>query len=71
MIEYKFYTMKEFKNFNEDIKWDIYSETVNEYKRKVKENDRQYNLLRNKQDIIINLKEILHKIIESIGSDKE
>ena len=71
MIEYKFYTMKEFNDFENDIKWDIYSEIVNELKREVKENEKQFRLLQNKQDIIINLKSILHEIIESIGSDKE
>ena len=70
MIEYKFYNMEEFKNLEEDIKWDIYSELFNELKRRIKENERQYVLLQNKQDIIINLKEALHSIIESIGSDK-
>lgn len=70
MIEYKFYNMEEFNKLNEDIKWDIYSEIANEYKRKVNENERQFNLLCNKQDIIINLKQILHDIIERIGDDK-
>ena len=71
MIEYKFYNMEEFKNLEEHIKWDVYSELVNELKRKLRENERQYILLQNKQDIIINLKATLHSVIESIGSDKE
>lgn len=61
--------MEEFNNLEDDIKWDIYSEIVNEYKRKVKENERQYNLLQHKQDIIIKLKDILYEVIDSIGSD--
>lgn len=70
MIEYKFYTMEEFNNLDEDIKWDVYSEIANELKRKIRENKRQYNLLKIKQDAIINLKEILHEIIDDIGSYK-
>lgn len=70
MIEYKFYTMEEFNNLDEDIKWDVYSEIANELKRKIRENERQYNLLKIKQDAIINLKEILHEIIDDIGSYK-
>lgn len=70
MIEYKFYTMEEFNNLDEDIKWDVYSEIANELKRKIRENERQYNLLKIKQDAIINLKEILYEIIDYIGSYK-
>ena len=70
MIEYNFYTMEEFNNLDEDIKWDVYSEIANELKRKIRENERQYNLLKIKQDAIINLKEILHEIIDDIGSYK-
>ena len=70
MIDYEFYTMEEFNNLDEDIKWDVYSEIANELKRKIRENERQYNLLKIKQDAIINLKEILHEIIDDIGSYK-
>ena len=38
MIEYKFYNLEEFNNSSEDIKWDIYSDLVNEFKRKVRMN---------------------------------
>lgn len=67
MIEYKFYTMEEFNELEDDVKWDLYSDTANELKRRIKENERQYNLLQNKEDIIINLKEILHEIIDNFG----
>lgn len=71
MIEYKFYNMEEFNNLSEDIKWDLYNDLVYEFKRKIKENNDQYNLLKNKQELIINLKQLLHEIIEVIGSDKK
>lgn len=67
MIEYKFYTLEEFNNLDNDIKWDLYSDMTYEFKRKIQENEKQFRLLQEKQDTIIKLKEILYSIIDKIG----
>lgn len=66
-MEYRCYDIEEFEELNNDLKWDAYSELVYEYKRKVKENERQYILLSEKSDMIITLKRILYAIIDVLG----
>lgn len=71
MLDYKFYTFKEFEDLSDDLKWDVYSEISNEFKKLFNANNRQYKQLVAKDNFIIELKSIIHKIIDEIGSDKE
>lgn len=71
MIDYKFYTLKEFEDLSDDLKWDVYSEISNEFKKSINMNDRQYRQLVAKDNFIIELKSIIHKIVDEMGSDKE
>lgn len=66
LFNYKFYTMKEFKEESEDIKWDIYSELVDDFMKKCNEVKRQYELIVDKDKQIELLKQIIHDFINNI-----
>ena len=59
-------TPNEFHELDEDIKYDVYSELYGSLKRSIEQNDRQYRLLELKDKFIINLKEIIIKIVENM-----
>ena len=59
-------TPDEFRKLDEDIKYDVYSELHEGLKRSIEQNDRQYRLLELKDKFIINLKEIIIKIVENM-----
>lgn len=71
MLDYKFYTLKEFEDLSDDLKWDVYTELSNEFKKLLNMNNRQYRQIVDKDNFIIELKNIIHKIVDEIGSDKE
>lgn len=66
-INIKSKTYDEFKDLDDDIKWDLYSELVHISKNLVDYNERQFHTLENKDNVIRELKEILMRIIEKIG----
>lgn len=58
--------MKEFKDENDDIKWDIYSELVEDFMKKCNEVKRQYELIVDKDKQIELLKQIIHDFINNL-----
>lgn len=66
LFNYKFYTMKEFKDENDDIKWDIYSELVEDFMKKCNEVKRQYELIVDKDKQIELLKQLIHDFINNL-----
>ena len=64
---YRLYNIEEFNNLSDDLKWDVYSELVNEFKKILKERDDQFHLLMYKDNDIERLKDIIHKAIDTIG----
>lgn len=59
-------TFDEFNKLDEDIKYDIYGELYESCKHLIEQNERQYRLLELKDRFIINLKEIIIKIVENM-----
>lgn len=66
LFNYKFYTLEEFKEASLDIKWDIYSELVNDFMKKCNEVKRQYELIVDKDKQIDLLKQIIHDFINNL-----
>lgn len=66
LFNYKFYTLEEFKKENDDIKWDIYSELVEDFMKKCNEVKRQYELIVDKDKQIELLKLLIHDFINNL-----
>lgn len=59
-------TPDEFNELDEDIKYDVYVEFYESLTHTIEQNERQYRLLELKDKFIINLKEIIIKIVENM-----
>lgn len=59
-------TPDEFNELDEDIKYDVYVELYESLTHTIEQNERQYRLLELKDKFIINLKEIIIKIVENM-----
>ena len=59
-------TSDEFNKLDEGIKYDVYEELYERLTHSLEQNERQYRLLELKDKFIINLKEIIIKIVENM-----
>lgn len=59
-------TFDEFQKLDAVIRYDVYFELYESCERLIVQNERQYRLLELKDKFIINLKEIIIKIVENM-----
>lgn len=59
-------TLEEFNKLDEGIKYEMYVEFYESLTRSIEQNERQYRLLELKDKFIINLKEIIISIVETM-----